>query len=141
MADPRARAPHGAELRQHLLAQGERELTDQFEHPLGLGRPVGARAQLDLDGAPVALAHDLEGYLVARALGADQVGEVVVPGELAAVHRDDHVAVLRDVALALEVDLVVAGLEPGVVGEAAVLHLRDQRPFSTSSPSRSASCG
>ena len=48
---------------------------------------------------------------LARAVGADLVREVVLARELLAVDRHDQVAARRDLRLALEGDLLVAGLE------------------------------
>ena len=54
--------------------------------------------------------------------------------DLLAVDGDDDVAALRDVLLSLEVDLVLADLQPGVVGGAPVLDLDDERAVVTRQP-------
>ena len=71
---PAPAAPLGApgvraELRQHLLAQRERQLADELAAATAaVGAWTGRRVELDLDRAPVAVAEDLELHLVALVL-------------------------------------------------------------------------
>src|SRR4051812_19497574 len=91
----------------------------------GAGR---AAAELHADRAPLAVAQDRQCDLFAGAVAADLVREIVLPRELLAVHGHDQVAANGDVLLALEGDVLVAGLEVGVLGRAPVHDALHERP-------------
>src|SRR5918999_3217419 len=92
-------------------------------------RTAWAPPKLHPDRAALAVANQLQLDLLAGAHRADLVGQVVPARERAPVHRHDHVPAGAH-ARGLELDLVVARAQLGVLRRAVGLDLLHQRAVS-----------
>ena len=129
-ASPCARARVRAELRHHALAQRERQLADELPHPARRRACDGRGPSLTVTVRRSPPRTTLQVDLLARALLADQVGQVASCGQLACRRRATITSPPRGMsALALELDLALARRQAGLVGRR-----RPSRPVATSAP-------